>query len=103
VRRGPQGCENHRVVIEGDIPQDEPVAKDGMVEPAYGGEGMRVPTSSYQGVCGRHGGEDRCVTQGGLVSSKRKVWPRCCDTRRRKGGQTGNTKGDLKPPGGSVD
>jgi hypothetical protein len=40
------------------------------------------------------------VTQGGLVSSERKVWPRYCDTRRRKGGKTGNTNIGLKPPGG---
>jgi len=26
---------------------------------------------SYQGVCGRHGGEEAWVTQGDLVSSKR--------------------------------
>jgi hypothetical protein len=94
-------AENHRVVIAGRHPQDEPVGpRWGMVEPALGRRRHEGSTSSYHGVCGRHGGEDRCVTQGGLVSSKRQVWPRCCDTRRRKGGQTGNTKGDLKPPGG---
>lgn len=32
----------------------------------YGGEGELVH-SSYQGVCGRHGAEDLCVTSGGLV------------------------------------
>ncbi len=32
----------------------------------YGGEGELVH-SSYQGVCGRHGVEDLCVTSGGLV------------------------------------
>jgi hypothetical protein len=30
-------------------------------------------TPSYQGVCGRHGGEEARVTQGGLVSSKRQA------------------------------
>jgi len=44
---------------------------------------------SYQGVCGRHGGEEACVTQGGLVSSKGKVWLRYCDTHRRKGEKQG--------------
>ncbi len=42
---------------------------------------------AYQGVCGRHGGEEAQVTQGGLVSSKGKVGLRWGDTRRRKGGQ----------------
>jgi hypothetical protein len=94
-------AENHRVVIEGRHPQDEPVGpRWGMVEPARWRRRHEGSTSSYHGVCGRHGGEDSCVPQGGLVSSKRKVWPRCCDTRRRQGGPTGTTKGDLKPPGG---
>jgi hypothetical protein len=31
-------------------------------------------TPSHQGVCGRHGGEDASVTQGGLVSSNGEVW-----------------------------
>jgi hypothetical protein len=94
-------AENHRVVIEGSDPRAEPVGpRWGMVEPALWRRRHEGSTSSYQGVCGRHGGEDMGVTQGGLVSSKRKVWPRCGDTRRRKGGHTGNTKGDLKPPGG---
>ena len=38
-------------------------------------------------MCGRHGGEERHVTQGDLVGSEGQVWVRCCDTRRRKGGQ----------------
>src|SRR6266511_5970852 len=46
-------------------------------------------TPSYHGVCGRHGREGARVTQGGLVSSKRQVWLRSYDTRRRKGGQQG--------------
>ena len=32
----------------------------------YGGEGDLVH-SSYQGVCGRHGAEDLCMTSGELV------------------------------------
>jgi len=34
----------------------------------YGGEGVLIHPS-YQGVCGRHGMEDRQATHGGLVSS----------------------------------
>ena len=34
--------------------------------PHYGGEGVLIH-SPYQGVCGRHGTEDRDVTPGGLV------------------------------------
>jgi hypothetical protein len=65
-------AENHRVGIAGGHPQDEPVGQRwGMVEPALWRRRHEGSTSSYQGVCGRHGGEDRCVTQGGLVSSKR--------------------------------
>jgi hypothetical protein len=55
---------------------------------------------SHQGVCGRHGGEDASVTQGGLVSSNGEVWLEYCDTRRRKGEQTGNAKPGLKPSDG---
>ena len=35
----------------------------------YGGEGVLVH-SSYQGVCGRHGVEDSCVTSGDLAGSQ---------------------------------
>jgi hypothetical protein len=34
--------------------------------PHYGGEGVLIHPP-YQGVCGRHGTEDRDVTPGGLV------------------------------------
>jgi len=54
----------------------------------YGGEGVGF-LPSYQGVCGRHGVEETCVTQGDLVLSEGKVWSRYCDTRRRKGGKQG--------------
>ena len=33
----------------------------------YGGEGVLIHLS-YQGVCGRHGVEDQCVTPGGLMA-----------------------------------
>jgi len=32
----------------------------------YGGEGVLIHPP-HQGVCGRHGMEDRCVTPGGLT------------------------------------
>jgi len=32
----------------------------------YGGEGVLI-YPSHQGVCGRHGTEDQCVTPGGLT------------------------------------
>jgi hypothetical protein len=83
-------AENHRVVIDGIHPEDEPVGQRwGMVEPALWRRRRLGSTSSYQGVCGRHGGEEACVTQGGLVLSEGKVWSRYCDTRRRKGGKRG--------------
>jgi hypothetical protein len=83
-------AENHRVVIDGSYPEDEPVGQRwGMVEPALWRRRRLGSTPSYQGVCGRHGGEEACVTQGGLVSSEQRVWSRSCDTRRRKGGKQG--------------
>jgi hypothetical protein len=83
-------AENHRVVIDGSYPEDEPVGQRwGMVEPALWRRRHGGSTPLYQGVCGRHGGEEARVTQGGLVSSERKVWSRYGDTRRRKGGKRG--------------
>ena len=80
--------ENHRVVIDGSDPEDEPVGQRwGMVEPALWGRRHIGSPPSHQGVCGRHGGEETRVTQGGLVLSGRKVRSRWCGTRRRKGGQ----------------
>jgi hypothetical protein len=94
-------AEDQRVVIEGRPPQDAPVGpRWDMVEPARWRRRHEGSTSAYHGVCGRHGGEDRGVPQGGLVSATRTGWPRGGDTRRRKGGQTANPTGDLKPPGG---
>lgn len=34
----------------------------------YGGEGILIHPP-HQGVCGRHGTEDQCVTPGGLAGS----------------------------------
>jgi hypothetical protein len=99
---GSEGLEEKcRVVIDGSNPDDEPVGQRwGMVEPALWRRRQLGSTPSHQGVCGRHGTEETRVTQGGLVSSKRQVWSRYCDTRGRKGGKTGNTNIDLEPPGG---
>src|SRR5215472_4653756 len=36
--------------------------------PHYGGEGVLIHPP-YQGVCGRHGTEEQCVTSGGLAES----------------------------------
>ncbi len=84
---GSEGLEeNHRVVIEGSDPEDEPVGqRRAMVEPAVWRRRRLGSSPSYQGVCGRHGGEEASVTQGGLVWSEREVWPRYCGTHRRKG------------------
>ena len=54
--------------------RDEPVGRrQGMVEPAVWGRRRLGSTLSHQGVCGRHGGKDTCVTRGDLVASRR--WP----------------------------
>jgi hypothetical protein len=59
----------------GAIPTDEPVGpRRSKVEPALWGRRHLGSTPSHQGVCGRHGGEDASVTQGGLVSSNGEVW-----------------------------
>ena len=65
-------AEYHRVVINGSHPRDEPVGqRREMVEPALWRQRRMGSDPSYQGVCGRHGGEEAWVTQGDLVSSKR--------------------------------
>jgi len=46
---------------------DEPVGQRwAMVEPALWRRRRLGSSPSHQGVCGRHGGEEACVTQGGL-------------------------------------
>ena len=63
-------AENHRVVLNGSYPSEEPVGPSwGMVEPALWRRRQYGSPPAHHGVCGRHGGEDICVTQGGLVSS----------------------------------
>ena len=59
--------EKHRAVIEGVTLQMNRSAKDGARSSLhYGGEGILIH-SPHQGVCGRHGTEDSCVTPGGLI------------------------------------
>lgn len=51
--------------------RDEPVGpRQGMVEPALWGRRHLGSTLSHQGVCGRHGVKDPCLTRGGLVASR---------------------------------
>ena len=90
-REGAEGlAENHRVVINGSCPDDEPVGqRRGRVEPARWRRRRVGSSPACHGVCGRHGGEEAWVTPGDLLSSERQVWSTSCDTRRRKGGQPG--------------
>jgi hypothetical protein len=51
--------------------RDEPVGpRQGMVEPALWGRRQLGSTLSHQGVCGRHGVKEPCVTRGDLVASR---------------------------------
>src|SRR4051794_10101682 len=60
-------AEKYRAVSRGAIPMMNRSAKGGArSSPHYGGEGVLIHPP-YQGVCGRHGTEDRDVTPGGLV------------------------------------
>ena len=61
--------EKYRVVIDGGHPEDELVGqRRGRSSLHYGGEGVLI-LPLYQGVCGRHGMEERGVTSGGLAGS----------------------------------
>jgi hypothetical protein len=67
-------AENHRVVLEGSDPAEEPGGPSwGMVEPALWRRRRCGSPPAYHGVCGRHGGEEREMSQGGLVVSDGKV------------------------------
>jgi hypothetical protein len=60
-------AEKYRAVVEGAVPKTNRSAKGGTrSSPHYGGEGVLIHPP-HQGVCGRHGTEDQCVTPGGLV------------------------------------
>ena len=62
-------AEKYRAVIDGGHPEDEPVGqRRGRSSLHYGGEGVLI-LPPYQGVCGRHGTEEQCVTSGGLAGS----------------------------------
>jgi hypothetical protein len=52
---------------------------------------------AYQGVCGRHGGEDASVSQGGLVSSNGKGMAGIVRHSQTKGRATGNAMPGVKP------
>jgi len=60
-------AEKYRAVVEGAIPRTNRSAKGGARSSLqYGGEGVLIHPP-HQGVCGRHGMEDQCVTPGGLI------------------------------------
>jgi len=64
-------AEKLRAVVEGATLLTNRSAKAGARSSLhYGGEGV-LTHPAHQGVCGRHGVEDMCVTQGGLVRSLR--------------------------------
>ena len=61
--------EKYRAVIEGATPKMNRSAKGGARSSLhYGGEGVLIHPP-HQGVCGRHGTEEQCVTSGGLAES----------------------------------
>src|ERR1700752_2664792 len=61
--------EKYRAVIEGATPKMNRSAKGGARSSLhYGGEGALIHPP-HQGVCGRHGTEEQCVTSGGLAES----------------------------------
>ena len=61
--------EKYRAVIDGGCPEDEPVGQRWARSSLhYGGEGVLIHPP-HQGVCGRHGTEEQCVTSGGLTQS----------------------------------
>ena len=60
-------AENCRAVVEEAAPMTNRSAKGGARSSLhYGGEGALIHPP-HQGVCGRHGREDRYVTPGGLM------------------------------------
>ena len=62
--------EKYRAVIDAGYLEDEPVGRRrGKVEPALWRRRRFSFTPLYQGVCGWHGTEERCVTSGELAGS----------------------------------
>jgi len=61
--------EKYRAVIDGGNSDDEPVGQRwDRSSLHYRGEGVLIHPP-HQGVCGRHGTEEQCVTSGGLTAS----------------------------------
>ena len=61
--------EKYRAVIEGAAPTMNRSAKGGARSSLqFGGEGVLIHPP-HQGVCGRHGREEQCVTSGELTRS----------------------------------
>jgi hypothetical protein len=61
--------EKYRAVIEGAAPTMNRSAKGGARSSLqFGGEGVLIHPP-HQGVCGRHGTEEQCVTSGELTRS----------------------------------
>ena len=60
-------AENRRAVAEAERPWRTGRPKVGQGRARSMGAKASLIHPPYQGVCGRHGGEDQCVTPGGLV------------------------------------
>ena len=77
--------EKYRAVIEGAAPKMNRSAKGGARSSLqFGGEGVLIHPP-HQGVCGRHGTEERCVTSGGLARSPGGTRSKGTYKRKRKG------------------
>jgi hypothetical protein len=61
--------EKYRAVIEGEPAMNRSANGGGSVEPASFGRRRSHSPHCHQGVCGRHGTEERRVTSGGLAES----------------------------------
>ena len=66
----------------------------------YAGEGVWVPPRRTTVCAGDTVGKTDVCPREAWYRPTGKVGLRWCDTRRRKGGPTGKTKGDLEPPEG---
>lgn len=61
-------AEKYRAVVEGKPLTNRSAQGGTRSSRHYGGEGALIHPP-HQGVCGRHGTEDQCVTPGGLVAA----------------------------------
>jgi hypothetical protein len=67
--------EKYRAVIDGGYPEDEPVGQRWGLGRACTIEAKAFSfTPPHQGVCGRHGTEERRVTSGGLAGPRVAPW-----------------------------